>query len=106
MDAAIVIVLAIAQVAAFVVMVSMKPRRPGTGPQQRRFAALCLLAAIAIVVTQRSHLFDLTTTLAVAAFFVVDAAGLAISARKQDRHDFADAEIHEALDGANPHNDS
>ena len=96
MNVALVVVLAIAQVAAFVVVVSSQPRRPGTGRQQRWFAGLCALAAIAVVIAQRDHRFDLVP-LAMAIFFVVDAVGLAISASRQDRRDRADAEIHEAL---------
>lgn len=103
MDVAVVIVLAIVQVAAFVALVSMKPRRPGTGRQQRWFAGLCVLAAIVIVIAQRSRLSD-PTTVAIAAFFLIDAVGLAISAHKQDRRDRAAAEIGKALDDTNPPN--
>lgn len=101
----IVIVLALAQVVALYVMVTKEPRRPGTGGQQRLFAALCLAAAIAVLLVQRHNLADVAP-LAIAIFFVVDAVGLAISASRQDRRDRADAKIHSAFEGAEPPGDT
>lgn len=102
---AIVIILAIAQAAAFYMLVTREPRRPRTGGQQRLFAALCLVAAIAVLIVQRDNLTDVAP-LAIAVFFVVDAVGLAISASRQDRRDRADAEIHDAFDGVEPPSDA
>lgn len=105
MDIVVVIVLAIAQLVLFVMLVSREPRRPGTGRQQKLFAGLCVLAAIAVLIAQKDNLSGLAP-LAIAAFFVVDAVGLAISAFKQDGRDRADAEIRDALDGAIPPGDT